>query len=148
MRLVALPGSSSSCEQHEWGLHDEDYYATALCFNVALCYHLLLSLEDGGGVTTTNGDARCTKVRSLYAMALEAMNCSSSRPGDSVLQTIVFNNIGQLHFQQGTTLEGVACFQMVRNLLASAALSSFDSISDFQGMALNTLMDCNASPAA
>jgi len=155
MRL-SLPASS---EQGQVALlHEEDYYASVLCFNTALCYHMLSMEDDEGKHDASIGNGSLvysTKAHSLYTLAFEAMTGSSSSfPwDDSALQIVIFNNVGHLHFHNGIFPEGVACFRIVKDLLltkaSSADVSGFDAASeDFHEMALNTLVNCNASPAA
>lgn len=117
----------------------QDYYATFILYNIALCYHVL-SMTESSAL-----DDYYLSAHSLYNMAFEAMKLTTCP--DKVLLVVLFNNCGQLLYRQWRTFEAVKCFKVVQDLMSNISMSVFEA-EDFNGMCLNSLMDSNTASAA
>lgn len=116
-------------------------YATFILYNTAVCIHI----QSLAQIDCSIAERLLEKAFSLYNMAFSTMKLSRQKNG--ALLTILFNNSGQLLYRQWRTFEAAKCFRVVRDLLATLPMDSFEP-KDFNGLYLNSVMDSNTASAA
>lgn len=121
--------------------HLYDNYATFILYNTAICIHIRSLAQKDFHLS----ESALSKAFTLYSMAFATTR--QSKQQEVPLSAILFNNSGQLLYQQGRTFEAAKCFRVVHDLLIALPKGSFEP-NDLNNLYLNSLMDSNTASAA
>jgi tetratricopeptide (TPR) repeat protein len=127
---------------------DEHRLTSVVLYNMALCYHLRATQQQG-----SSNDRFMRKAIRLYNLALELLegNSASSRPrsSDALVCLAVLNNLGHAYQYFNEVEKAQYCFdQLVSVLQSSPVAAAYDSIQDVNHFALTALLHDQVFPTA
>lgn len=126
---------------------DEHRLTAVVLYNMALCYHLRATQQQG-----SSNDRFVRKAIRLYNLALELLQGNpDSRPrsSDALVCLAVLNNLGHAYQHFNEVEKAQSCFdQLVSVLQSSPVAATYDSIQDVNHFALTALLHDQVFPTA
>jgi tetratricopeptide (TPR) repeat protein len=127
---------------------DEHRLTAVVLYNMALCYHLRATQQQG-----SSNDRFMRKAIRLYNLALELLQGNPASGGvrscDALVCLAVLNNLGHAYQHFNEVENAQSCFdQLVSVLQSGPVAAAYDSIQDVNHFALTALLHDQVFPTA